>query len=153
MVRVRNTVPWTFPKLNIVNDEQGVAPEWLPVGFLFLNLPPESSTGRHPVNAVAEENMTVIRGFMTTIASGLAFACFGAIAGYLLGSIAPDYYRTVFRIPPQALIDPAQAGLGLGVTQGLGAGLIVGLVIVVSVGWHNSRMCTLQPPSTSARDE
>jgi len=97
--------------------------------------------------------MTVVRGFMITIASGLAFGLFGGIAGYLLGSIAPDYYRTVFRIPPQALIDPAQAGLGLGVTQGLGVGLMVGLVIVVSVAWYNSRMATSQPTSTSARND
>ena len=89
--------------------------------------------------------MTVVRGFTITIAIGLAFGCFGAIAGYLLGSIAPDNYRTVFRILPQASIDPAQAGFGLGVTQGLGAGLMVGLVIVVSVAWYKSSMSTSQP--------
>jgi hypothetical protein len=97
--------------------------------------------------------MTVVRGFVIAIASGLAFGCFGAIVGYLLGSIAPDYYRTVFRIPPHVLIDPAQAGLGLGVTQGLGAGLIIGLVIVVSVAWYNSRAATTQPTTTSARNQ
>ncbi len=84
--------------------------------------------------------MTVLRGFAITLASGLAFAFAGAVAGYTLGSIAPDYYRTVFRIPTDASIDPAQAGLGLGVTQGCGAGLVVGLVIVVAVAWYNSRV-------------
>jgi len=88
--------------------------------------------------------MTVLRGFSITIASGLAFACVGAIAGYVLGRVAPDYYRTVFRIPPDIPLDPAQAGLGLGVTQGCAAGLIVGLVIVVAVAWHNSRATTQQ---------
>ena len=84
--------------------------------------------------------MTVLRGFVITLASGLAFAVAGAIAGYTLGYVAPDYYRTVFRIPLEASIDPAQAGLGLGVTQGCGAGLVVGLVIVVAVAWYDSRM-------------
>ncbi|MCA9212823.1 MAG: hypothetical protein KDB27_07155 [Planctomycetales bacterium] len=84
--------------------------------------------------------MTVLRGFAITIASGVIFAVFGAGMGYFLGSFAPDYYRTVFRIPPGVSIDPAQAGLGLGVTQGLVGGLIIGLVIVVSVAWYNSRV-------------
>ena len=97
--------------------------------------------------------MTVVRGFIITIASGLTFGCFGAIAGYLLGSIAPDYYRTVFRIPPHTMIDLAQAGLGLGLTQGLGAGLMIGLVIVVSVTWYKIRMVTSQHTSTSTRNE
>lgn len=83
--------------------------------------------------------MTVLRGFTITLASSVAFAFFGAVAGYMLGSVAPDYYRTVFRIPSDASIDMAQAGLGLGLTQGFGAGLIVGLVIVVTVAWYNSR--------------
>ena len=84
--------------------------------------------------------MTVIRGFAITIASGVAFGCFGAVAGYFLGSVAPDYYRTVFRIPPDVPINPTQAGMGLGVTQGSATGLVVGLVIVVTVAWYNSRI-------------
>lgn len=83
--------------------------------------------------------MTVIRGFVITIASGFIFGLLGAGIGYLLGSIAPDFYRTVFRIPPELRIDPVQDGLGLGLTQGIGAGLLVGLVIVVVVAWYNSR--------------
>ena len=84
--------------------------------------------------------MTIARGFIITIASGIAFACFGALAGYALGFLAPDYYRTVFGIHPGVPINLAQTGLGLGVTQGLAAGLIVGLVIVVTVAWYNSRV-------------
>lgn len=84
--------------------------------------------------------MTVTRGFIITIASGIAFAIIGAGLGFALGTVAPDYYRTVFRIPPDVDLDPAQAGLGLGFTQGLVAGLIIGLVIVVAVAWHNSRL-------------
>jgi len=96
--------------------------------------------------------MTVVRGFIITVASGIAFALLGAGAGYLLGSVAPDYYRTVFRIPPDVSIDPAQAGLGLGVTQGLAGGLVIGLVIVLSVAWYNSRI-TLSPTAPTLGHE
>ena len=91
--------------------------------------------------------MTVVRGFAITIASGIAFGCFGALAGYALGSVAPDYYRIVFRIPSDIAINPAQAGLGLGVTQGCVSGLIIGLVIVVAVAWYNSRVAALHAAS------
>ena len=89
--------------------------------------------------------MTVMRGFVITITSGLAFGCLGALAGYLLGSIAPDYYRTVFQIPPEFSIDPSQVGLGLGLIQGGGAGLMIGLIIVVSVAWYDSRSADSPP--------
>jgi len=89
--------------------------------------------------------MTVVRGFVISIVSGLVFGCLGAVAGYLLGSLAPDYYRTVFRIPPEVSLDPSQVGLGLGLIQGLGAGLILGLVIVVSVAWYDSRSSATLP--------
>ena len=88
--------------------------------------------------------MTVLRGFAITMASGVAFACLGALAGYALGSFAPDYYRLVFRMPPEVAIDPARAGLGLGATQGAAAGLLVGLVIVVAVAWHRSRIAAVE---------
>ncbi len=95
--------------------------------------------------------MKVARGFAITIASGLAFGLVGAGMGFMLGTFAPDYYRTVFRIPSQASIEPAQAGLGLGLTQGLAAGLTIGLVIVVSVAWYNSRMAVSKPETISDR--
>ena len=89
--------------------------------------------------------MTVLRGFVITITSGFAFGLLGAGAGYGLGLVAPDYYRTVFRIPPEIAIDPVQTGFGLGVTQGLAAGLIIGLVIVVTNAWYGSRIIPSRP--------
>ncbi|MDB5336416.1 MAG: hypothetical protein JWN70_2035 [Planctomycetaceae bacterium] len=88
--------------------------------------------------------MTVLRGFIITITSGVVFALVGALAGYSLGLIAPDYYRTVFRMPPEISLDLAQAGLGLGATQGLGAGILIGLAIVVTVAWYNLRALEIQ---------
>ena len=70
--------------------------------------------------------MTVARGFIITIVSGVTCTAIGGLWGYVLGTFAPDYYRTVFRIPSGDRLDLAQAGLGLGLTQGLAAGLIIG---------------------------
>ena len=83
--------------------------------------------------------MTVPRAFLITIASGLAFASAGALAGYGLGTIVPDYYRAVFRITPESAVNPAQVGAGLGATQGIAVGLTVGLVIVIVVAWYKAR--------------
>lgn len=84
--------------------------------------------------------MTVLRGFMITIATGIVFSFIGTGLGFAIGKYAPDYYRVVFRIPPEVQLDPIQAGVGLGLTQGLAAGLFIGLVIVCVVAWYNSRI-------------
>ena len=84
--------------------------------------------------------MTVVRGFIITIMSSLAFAVFGGLAGVAIGLFMPNYYRMVFRIPPDVPTDLVQGGLGLGLTQGFVAGIIIGLVIVVTVAWYDSRV-------------
>ena len=83
--------------------------------------------------------MTVFRGFAITILSGLGFASVGAIAGHLIGQHAPDYYRTVFRIPASERPDLKQLGVILGTTQGFVLGAVIGLVITVSVAYCTSR--------------
>ena len=94
--------------------------------------------------------MTIARGFLITITSCLGFAGCGALVGYMLGVMAPDYYRTVFAIPPHAHVNPVQVGLGLGLIQGAIAGLLVGMVIVVTVAWSHTRIEQLK--LTSMRD-
>ena len=66
--------------------------------------------------------MTVIRGFVITIGSGLIGGLVGTAIGFVLGKFAPDYYHTVFRMPRSVDLDPTHIGIGLGLTQGLGAG-------------------------------
>lgn len=67
--------------------------------------------------------MTVVRGFVITLASGLGFAACGCAAGYALAVVAPDYYRTMFQIPTAAEINVRHLGLALGLTQGFATGL------------------------------
>jgi hypothetical protein len=94
--------------------------------------------------------MTVWRGFVITILSGLLGGSLGAILGYILGRFAPGYYRLMFQIPPTAELNAVQVGIGLGITQGLMAGLVVGLVIVAVVAWYRSRSVVMNPMPKSA---
>jgi len=87
--------------------------------------------------------MTVVRGFVITIASGIVFGLLGGVFGYLLGKFVPDFYRIVFGVPSHIQFDPTQIGLGLGVTQGFAAGLIIGLIIVLVVAWYRSKTTQL----------
>jgi hypothetical protein len=83
--------------------------------------------------------MTILRGFTIVALSVLFCALVGLSVGYTLGAVAPGYYRTVFRNGNSPEFDPVQVGVGLGLTQGLLCGLVVGCVVVISVTWYNSR--------------
>lgn len=87
--------------------------------------------------------MTVERGFAITIVSALVFASVGSLLGYAIGMFAPEYYRFMFRIPPDANFNVQQLGLGLGATQGFAAGLVVGLVVVLATAWYGSRVANI----------
>jgi hypothetical protein len=99
--------------------------------------------------------MTVTRGFLIILLSGLAFAIGGGGIGYALGAIVPAYYQSVFSNGRQPWFDPVAVGLGLGITQGLICGVIVGAVVVLAVAWYNARRSfldvRLSPPN--ARQE
>ncbi len=83
--------------------------------------------------------MTITKGFVTIILSGLVFALGGALIGYGLGVVAPGYYRGVFSSGREPWFDPVAVGLGLGLSQGLVCGVVVGAVVVLAVAWYNSR--------------
>jgi hypothetical protein len=65
----------------------------------------------------------------------------------------PGYYRTVFRYGDSPDFNAVEVGVGLGLTQGLMAGVAVGCVVVLAVAWHGSRRRTVlnqvlgSPPS------
>ncbi len=82
--------------------------------------------------------MTVLKGFLIVILSGIAFATVGATIGYTLGTAMPGYYRAVYPSGKEAWFDPVAVGLGQGLTQGLVGGLAIGSVIVLAVAWHSS---------------
>jgi hypothetical protein len=92
--------------------------------------------------------MTVARAFTITAASGFLCGTLGGLIGYLLGKLAPDYFRTIFRVPPEMEFNPMQAGVGLGLVQGLMTGIGIALLIVIAVTWFEVRK--LQAVSTAA---
>jgi len=83
--------------------------------------------------------MSLLRAYLIVCLSGVAGACAGAGIGYLLGTAAPGYYRAVFIAGGEAWFDPMHVGIGLGVTQGLPVGLVIGSLVVVVTAWSRSR--------------
>lgn len=83
--------------------------------------------------------MNVRRGAALIILSTVLMGLCGLGIGASMGILMPDYYRAMFRpgsIPP---LDPVQVGAGLGLSQGLIGGLIIGCVLTISVAWYESR--------------
>jgi hypothetical protein len=83
--------------------------------------------------------MTITKGFRIIILSGFAFALGGGVIGYAIAVILPGYYRGVFRNSREPWFDPVDVGVGLGLSQGLFFGLVLGAVVVLAVAWYNSR--------------
>jgi hypothetical protein len=76
------------------------------------------------------------QGFLIVVLSGMVGAFLGLLAGGMLGSLAPDYYRAVFQSDS---LNPLQVGCGLGATQGFGVGLAVGCVVLLAVAISRRR--------------
>jgi hypothetical protein len=55
--------------------------------------------------------------------------------GYALAHLTPFYYRSVFHGGESPAFDPVRVGIGLGLSHGLIAGLMVGSIIVLAVGF------------------
>lgn len=83
--------------------------------------------------------MTTTRAFAIVAASSLLCSIIGGVMGTQLGRLAPGYYRALFEAGRRADFDPVQVGLGLGVTQGLVAGAMIGLGVAAILTWHSTR--------------
>ena len=83
--------------------------------------------------------MSIRSAIATVLVCTLLLSTVGASLGVAIGKFAPGYYRLVFRIHDDPGFDPASIGLGLGLTQGATAGVIVGLAIVATLCWRQTR--------------
>ena len=81
----------------------------------------------------AQKALTIVFG------AALVFALIGTLIGAALGTLCPDYYRTVFRSGDSPEFDPLQVGIGLGITQGIAAGTVIGIVILGVLAWAEVR--------------
>ena len=66
-------------------------------------------------------------------------AIIGAGLGYGLGTLAPDYYRSLLGGWSPGF-DPVSVGVGLGLTQGMAGGVVVGLAVVALLCWRETRL-------------
>ncbi|TWT56843.1 hypothetical protein KOR42_01980 [Thalassoglobus neptunius] len=89
--------------------------------------------------------MTELRGFAITMASAIVGAVLGAGIGWMVASWTPTYYRTVFGLPDATLEELRELGTGVGMLQGLGTGIAVGLIVVLIVAWYEVRRLASQP--------
>src|SRR5262249_3197484 len=71
---------------------------------------------------------------------GVVFAFGGTLIGYLLGVFAPGYYQTVVGGGRQQDFKPVDVGIGLGCSEGLMLGVVVGTVTALVVAWREWRV-------------
>jgi hypothetical protein len=76
--------------------------------------------------------MNPVKSLVFVAGTALLFAIIGAVTGLLLGSYMPDYYIGVFELHGES---PVQVGFGLGLTQGMILGSVVGVVILGISAW------------------
>ena len=93
---------------------------------------------KQDVVAAFQSDKFMNNGLWIIIGSTLFFAFAGALSGWLLGLLAPDYYRVTLDFADDR--NAASVGLGLGVTQGAVAGIVVGAVVVLAAAWYKSRI-------------
>lgn len=86
-----------------------------------------------------DTNNLLRKGFITVFVSSVFFGVLGCVVGGMIGFLLPEYYRTVFRIDIHTS-EVWKLGAGLGLTQGLVAGIAVGCVVLLSTAWYKSRM-------------
>ena len=70
---------------------------------------------------------------------GAGFAVAGALIGYGLGACFPDYYRVVCHGEGQPGFDAVDVGIGLGCSEGLMIGAVVGTFVAVVLAWRRTR--------------
>lgn len=74
---------------------------------------------------------------------GFVFACaavcgaVGSTLGATLGAVAPQYYESVLAGASNPGFNPIAAGFGLGLSQGILAGLGVGVALVALQCWYD----------------
>lgn len=82
--------------------------------------------------------MTFLRAALIVVVTSAVGAAVGGCVGMLIGWVAPGYYRAV--IPKAADLDQVSVGFSLGMPQGLGAGLVGGILLVAILTWQHVRL-------------
>lgn len=82
--------------------------------------------------------MTLKRAIIIVVLAGVIFSGIGGAVGWLLGTFAPEYYRTVFYGGEDPDFDPVQMGTSLGLMQGMIAGIVIAALVIGLLIWRDS---------------
>lgn len=77
--------------------------------------------------------MIYLRPLLVLISCLIGGSILGGVVGYFLGKWTPEYYRAVFDVAEAENFNAVETGVGLGVSQGLVAGAVLGTILVVTV--------------------
>ncbi len=92
-----------------------------------------------PVVAM-EGKMNVTKALTTVVGTAAGFGIAGTLIGMLLGKIAPGFFRQMLPLRDPGSFNPLELGIGLGLTNGLGWGVVVGVLLVAILAWKETRL-------------
>ena len=84
--------------------------------------------------------MNITKALATVVGTALGFGVAGTGIGVFLGKVAPGFFRQMLPLRDPASFNPQEVGIGLGLTNGLGWGLVVGVLLVAIIAWKESRL-------------
>src|SRR5204862_2257768 len=77
-----------------------------------------------------DSEMSLGRATLYVASTTAGAAAIGCLIGIGIGTFAPEYYRFLFRAGPTSDFHPATVGGSMGLIQGGGVGLGVGILMV-----------------------
>jgi hypothetical protein len=84
--------------------------------------------------------MNVLKALATVTGTALGFGVAGSAIGALLGYVAPGFFRQMLPLRDPTNLNPVELGIGLGLTNGLGWALAVGVLLVAVLAWRETRL-------------
>ena len=100
--------------------------------------PTEARQVRAEAGAIGRPSLSLIRGIGIIVLCGVSFGMAGGLIGFTLGVGSPNYYRGVFHAAGDPNFSPVQVGLGLGISQGLIGGAVIGCIVVLAAALSSS---------------
>lgn len=93
--------------------------------------------------------MTFKKAYLTLAVTVVSTVVLVVSLGAMLGRLFPVYFRSVFLVPPDQASSTVALGVWLGARQGLIAGLVLGVIVVLPISWYRTWSTRRQnsPPS------
>ena len=109
---------------------------------------PYEPPGERPARDRPEPPISWMGAFGVIAASGAVFGIAGMVVGLALGVAMPGYFRGV----SSDAVDPLQVGMGLGLSQGLFAGVAVASALVAAMTTWRGRSREVERPYVEPDD-